>query len=191
MLQRNYISLVSAKSSELTYKSARSADYFWLDTSKGLSRSLDRTFQYVRKRSMRELGRGSFSSRYNEGPLRLFTRQRALVLAPSPLPFPPFPRGNPLCRRPPNVRPRAHPFTSLHLEQPPVMVFQSYPTLPLAINAREKVGARLRSRSPRDLRTLCHRLPPKFLLLFFPTNLTLSLSSHSLTFLRAVARIHT
>lgn len=78
---------------------------------------------------------GSFRSRYNEGPLRLFTRQRALALAPTSrqpsLPPPPPP--------PPSAR------APLPLRQPYPWSF-SHTTPPLAINAREKVGARSRSR---------------------------------------------
>lgn len=61
---------------------------------------------------------GSFRSRYNEGPLRLFTRQRALTLAPTSrqpsLPPPPSP---------PSARaPLSTPSTSATLS----MVFQPY-----------------------------------------------------------------
>lgn len=131
--------------------------------------SPDRTFRRVRK-SARVRAHGSFRSRYNEGPLRLFTRQRALTLAPTsrqpslPPPSPP----------PPPRSARAPLPTPLPLRQPYPWSF-SHTTPPLAINAREKVGARSRSRplrtpSPPTLPifpSLSHFFSPLFL--FFST----------------------
>lgn len=57
-------------------------------------------------------------------------------------------RDNPLCRRRHHRRAPARPFQPLPLRQPYPWSF-SHTTPPLAINAREKVGARLRSRPLR------------------------------------------
>lgn len=109
---------------------------------------------------------GSFRSRYNEGPLRLFTRQRALTLTPHLVTI----------RQPSLPPPSARaPLQPLPHRQPYPWSF-SHTTPPLAINAREKVGARARAlcvpSPPSNPIFPSHSLTlPLFLAsLFFPTD---------------------
>lgn len=104
----------------------------------------------------RQLGhKARFCSRYNEGSLRLFTRQRALTPTsggqPSSLSVPPSVRALP--------RPLPPPRNTTQLRQPYPWSF-SHTTPPLAINARER-WARVRARALCDLRTPSFPTPPR------------------------------
>lgn len=121
----------------------------------------------------RQLGhKARFCSRYNEGSLRLFTRQRALTPTsqPSSPPVPPSVRALSLPLSPPRnpLTPQPYPWSFSHT------------TPPLAINARER-WARVRARALCDLRTPSFPIPSspsplsRLLFLFFSTQISLSL----------------